>query len=93
MKLTQRQVRRLIEAEVDKMRKPKGPNSRDDSGENLTEEFEQEDTAEDIAEQVGETFYELLLQHFSPQYLQRGALENARLRIQEAVHNELEKLV
>lgn len=38
MKLSQRQVRRLIEAEVDKMRKPKGPNSRDDGDKDLTEE-------------------------------------------------------
>lgn len=31
MKLTQSQLRRLLEAEVDKMRLPRGPNTRDDS--------------------------------------------------------------
>lgn len=29
MRITQRQLRRIVEAEVDKMRLPKGPNSRD----------------------------------------------------------------
>lgn len=37
MKLTQRQVRRLIEAEVDTMRVPNGPNSRDDGDKDMTE--------------------------------------------------------
>lgn len=38
MRLSQRQLRRLIEAEVDKMRLPRGPNSRDDGDKDLTEE-------------------------------------------------------
>ena len=38
MRLSQRQLRRLIEAEVDKMRLPRGPNSRDDGDKDLTED-------------------------------------------------------
>ena len=37
MHLTQQQLRRLIEAEVDTMRTPKGPNSRDDGDNDLQE--------------------------------------------------------
>ena len=39
MRLSQKQVRRLIEAEVDKMRVPAGPNSRDDGDEDFVEEL------------------------------------------------------
>lgn len=38
MRLTQRQLRQLIESEVDKMRLPRGPNSRDDGDKDLTED-------------------------------------------------------
>lgn len=37
MRLTQRQLRHLIEAEADKMRLPKGPNSRDDGDDDFVE--------------------------------------------------------
>lgn len=38
MRLTLRQLRQLLEAEADKMRLPRGPNSRDDGDKDLTEE-------------------------------------------------------
>lgn len=43
MRLSQRQLRQLIESEVDKMRTPKGPNSRDDGDD---KDLAEEDLAE-----------------------------------------------
>jgi len=60
---------------------------------NSYDSTEEEDFGEDVAEEVGELFYELLLRRFSPQHLQRGTLEAARLRVQEAVHEEIMKLL
>ena len=57
MRLTQRQLRQLIESEVDKTRTPKGPNSRDDGDKELTEE----DIAEGrLTEEIDPVYDDLL---------------------------------
>lgn len=59
MKLSQRQLRRLIEAEVDRMRVPRGPNSRDDGERDLTEDDDIE-LAEHLREEVDPAIGDIL---------------------------------
>jgi len=47
---------------------------------------------EDITEEVGETFYRLLMKHFSAEHLKRGTLEILRRNVEECVSEQVDKL-
>lgn len=83
MKLTQKQLRKLISEEISKGGFGDETHASSDARSELIW---------DIVNAVGETLQSKLMHHFSPQHMQRNTIQDIVTRVEDVVRDEVSKL-